>query len=185
MKEILVVSDSHHHNEILNQIFKAHPQIDTCIHCGDLQDSLSQLNIEHLKIVAGNNDFEKMDREAVFEIENYRFYLAHGHYHHIESGTSLLEKSAKEQNANIICFGHTHDPLFYKKDGIYFLNPGSVAFPRGGKVFVPTYAILTLDNAIQCHFYHAKTHENVDEKVFGSPKKKEKKSFFDRFKKRS
>ena len=171
MKKILVVSDSHHHNEILNQIFKAHPEIDTCIHCGDLQDNLSHLEIQNLTIVSGNNDFDIADKETVLEIENQRFYITHGHYHQIEAGLHQLEKAAKEQQATIVCFGHTHDPKFFKQDGIYYLNPGSVAFPRGGKVFVPSYAILSLDENINCHFYHAKTYENIDDKIFSTPKR--------------
>ena len=48
MKEILIVSDSHKNNRILNNIFKAHPHIDTCIHCGDLQDNENGLEINKL-----------------------------------------------------------------------------------------------------------------------------------------
>ena len=55
-----------------------------------------------------------------------------------------------------------------------------MAFPRGGKVFVPTYAIIEIGQTLTCHFYHAKTHEDVSSKVLAL--KEPKKSFFSRFK---
>ena len=51
MKKILVVSDSHKHNDILNKIFSHHSDIDTCIHAGDLQDNENGLEIKHLHLV--------------------------------------------------------------------------------------------------------------------------------------
>lgn len=175
MKQILVVSDSHRRNSVLNQIFSAHPDIDTCIHCGDLQDNIQQLQMKHLHIVRGNNDFDAFPNQLVIEIDGYRCLITHGHHYMIEAGTLQLEKEAKHCQANLVMFGHTHQPRFFEKDNIYYLNPGSVSFPRDGHVVIPTYAILTLDEKITCHFYHAKTHEMVDEIVFSDHQRKEKK----------
>jgi len=182
MKKIIVVSDSHKHNEALNKIFSHHPDIDTCIHCGDLQDNENGLEIRKLYIVRGNNDFDLYPNDLDLVIENFNIHVTHGHYEDIETSTTKLENKAVQNNSDIVLFGHTHDPKFYQKDGIYYLNPGSVFFPRGGKVFVPTYAILELSDAVICHFYHAKTHECIDEEVL-NPQPKKKKSFFSFFKK--
>ena len=180
MKQILVVSDSHKHNEILNKIFEANKDIETCIHCGDLQDNENALNIHDLYLVCGNNDFSLYKEELLLEYEGYKLYITHGHIQDIEVSDQKIHQIAQSYNANIVLFGHTHNPKFYQKDGIYYLNPGSVAFPRGGKIFVPTYAILTLSDTIECHFYNAKTHECVDELFTTQPKKK--KGFFSFFK---
>lgn len=182
MERILVVSDSHKHNEALNKIFEKHPDIDTCIHCGDLQDNENGLEIRKLYLVRGNNDFELYKNELLLNIDDYQIYVTHGHMQDIEFGTDKIIEAAKEKNAHIVLYGHTHDPKFFHEDGIYFLNPGSVFFPRGGKIFVPTYAILTLDENIECHFYNAKTHECIDDMIF-NPQPKKKKSFFSFFKK--
>lgn len=165
MKQILIISDSHHHNEILNQIFFQHSSIDTCIFCGDIQDEIEHLSITHFHPVAGNNDFGMLPKELLLTLEGYQILVVHGHYQQIEFGTNELEKYAQEKKVQIVCFGHTHDPRFFQSNGIYYLNPGSVSFPRGGHVFVPCYAILTLDDTIICHFYHAKTHECIDHLV--------------------
>lgn len=182
MKRILVVSDSHLHNAILNQIFTHHQDIDTCVHCGDLQDNKDTLKIKNLYLVSGNNDFNMYDNEILTTFENKKIWITHSHMYEIETTKSILEKVAKKRQANIVLFGHTHNPEFYTKDNITYLNPGSVAFPRGGKVFIPTYAILEIGEDIQCHFYSAKTHEDVTDIVLGL-KKPPKKSFFSWFKK--
>lgn len=182
MKKILIVSDSHHHNEILNQIFKAHSEIDTCIHCGDLQDQPDYLNIKQLLIVSGNNDFNQFDQEIITEIDHQRILILHGDRQNIELGSQEIEEKAQSLKANIVCFGHTHHPQFFLKDSIYYINPGSTSFPRGGKVFIPTYAILTIDERIECHFYHAKSHKLVDDVVF-KEKVTKKRSFFSFLKK--
>lgn len=193
--KILVVSDSHFHNTILNNIFLVHPEIDTCIHCGDLQDDVSHLNIKNLYIVSGNNDFNLYAKELDLTIDSYHIWITHGHDYEIESGKDELEKAAHEKKANLVLFGHTHHPEIYRKDGITYLNPGSVSFPRGGKIFIPTYAILNLEKNLSYQFYHAKTHEPVaialeENKKTSQPsasskqpkESKPKKSFFARFK---
>ena len=182
MEKILVVSDSHKHNEILNKIFNHHPDIDTCIHCGDLQDNEKGLQINKIYLVRGNNDFELYPNDLEIMINNYSLYITHGHLLDIEFNEYKIKEVAKEESAQLVLFGHTHDPKFYQEDGIYYLNPGSVSFPRGGKVFIPTYAILTLGDTIECNFYHAKTYECVDDLIF-NPQPKKKKSFFSFLKK--
>ena len=42
-----------------------------------------------------------------------------------------MEKLAKENDARIVFYGHTHIAKVDQKDGIYFINPGSIAQPRG------------------------------------------------------
>ena len=48
-------------------------------------------------------------------------YLHHGHHAlpPVSSGT-------------IVMSGHTHIPVAEEKDGLVFINPGSVAIPKGG-----------------------------------------------------
>lgn len=179
MQQIIVVSDSHKHNNTLNSIFKAHPQINTCIHCGDIQDDYHKLNIEHLYIVSGNTDFNDLNQELNLNIEGVNIYISHGHQHYVDDGLDLLKEFASQHDFQLICFGHTHKALFTLENGIYYLNPGSVAFPRGGLFLVPTYAILTIDShEVQCTFYNARTHEPMNQNI----KQKKKNSFFNLFK---
>lgn len=182
MKKILVVSDSHKHNDILNKIFSHHSDIDTCIHAGDLQDNENGLEIKHLHLVSGNNDFDLYPQKLILNFEGFKIYVTHGHNQDIEVSDRKIKELSKEHNVQLCIFGHTHNPKYYQEDDIYYLNPGSVSFPRGSKVFIPTYAILALDDKIECHFYNAKSHECVDDLLF-NPQPKQKKSFFSFFKK--
>lgn len=181
MKKIIVVSDSHRHRSILESIFAAHPDIDTCIHCGDLQDEPTALDIAHFYVVRGNNDFANMENELFLTIENQKIYVTHGHLQQIESGLDTLMQTALKHDVHLVLYGHTHCPTYQTLSGITFLNPGSVAFPRGSQIFAPTYAIVTLSHDIECRFYHAKTHEDLTQAIT-TPKQKT--SFFARFRKR-
>ena len=40
---------------------------------------------------------------------------------------------------NVMLNGHTHIPLAKEQDGVIFVNPGSVALPRGG--YEPSYCM--------------------------------------------
>ena len=178
MTSLLVVSDSHVHNATLQGIFQAHPDISICLHCGDIQDDPASLKIETLYLVQGNTDVPTMPKELVIEIDHYQILIVHGHGQVVEDGLDDLVAYGKTKNVDLICYGHTHHPMVAKRDDLTILNPGSVAFPRGGKVFVPTYAIVDLGDDLTIHFYHAKTHACVDDLVLGSQTKKKKKSFF-------
>ena len=63
------------------------------------------------------------DFAAVFA-DGYTLYLTHGH-HRDEAAKAL-------SGGDILLFGHTHVPLFEKKDDIYYVNPGSVSIPKEG-----------------------------------------------------
>ena len=51
-------------------------------------------------------------------------YLTHGH--HLEDAAENVAPG------DVILYGHTHVPDFTLRDGVYFINPGSVSIPKGG-----------------------------------------------------
>ena len=61
------------------------------------------------------------DFAAVFA-DGYTLYLTHGH-HRDEAAKALAA-------GDILLFGHTHVPEFGEKDGMYYVNPGSVSIPK-------------------------------------------------------
>ena len=63
------------------------------------------------------------DFAAVFA-DGKTLYLTHGH---------RLEEAAKAvAPGDVILYGHTHLPDFSERDGVYYVNPGSVSIPKGG-----------------------------------------------------
>lgn len=62
------------------------------------------------------------------ELGGKMIYLTHGHH-----GAPPL------QEGDILVSGHTHIPVATKQEGIFLVNPGSVAIPKGG--FPPSYCL--------------------------------------------
>ena len=56
-----------------------------------------------------------------------------------------MKDIALENGAEIIMFGHTHEPIIEKYPGITVINPGSLSRPRqdGHR---PTYIVMTVED---------------------------------------
>ena len=152
---ILIVSDTHKHNENLLDVLDKEKGLDMVIHCGDaegLEDSIRAKIRCPLYIVAGNNDFfSDLSNELVFNIGSKRVLLTHGHYYYVNAGIAEIEKEASARRYDIVMFGHTHRPLIdYSKD-IIALNPGSISYPRqeGRR---PSYIVMDIDRKSEAHF---------------------------------
>lgn len=151
--KILIVSDTHRHNDILKKVIDRTSPIDLLIHLGDSEgtdEAIREMAGCPVLIVAGNNDFfSGLKKEISTVIGKYRIFLTHGHQHNLSSGYESLIKSSN--GADIIMFGHTHKPLIFMKNGIVVLNPGSVSYPRQeGRL--PSYIIMELDKNGEAHF---------------------------------
>ena len=86
------------------------------------------------------------DNELKFSVNNKNFFVCHGHYHNVKIGINSLYRFAKDNNIDFVVFGHTHIPIYETIDNITFINPGSLAYPRGGSN--KAFGILTIDNNI-------------------------------------
>jgi len=132
--KIVLASDSHSKSEYLKKIALIE-KADYYFCLGDSCDDAYA--IEPFISVKGNCDFYPYEKELKLKVGGFVFYLTHGH---LESELGLFYK-AKENEVDIVCTGHTHVPHQYKKENILFLNPGSIARPRGGSN--KSYMVLT------------------------------------------
>ena len=64
-------------------------------------------------------DFPVLSDSAILFIEGMTIYASHGHH----------DFPALEEG-NVVVSGHTHVPVDYVKDGIRYINPGSVSIPK-------------------------------------------------------
>ena len=145
---ILVLSDSHGRNDIIEDILTNEPDADVLFHCGDVCADLSDVTRDWIPAyaVAGNCDYSgDYPDELLIKLAGYQFYLTHGHRYSVDWRTDLLCYAGKEKLADVVCFGHTHVPGYDFDEGILLLNPGSVARPRQ-KSRVATYAKLTIQD---------------------------------------
>lgn len=153
--KILIISDSHGRNTYLERVIKKVAPFDLLIHLGDLEGSEKYLteNVNcPMEMISGNNDyFMDIEREKEIYIGTYKILLTHGHRHKVHFGTEDLIIWGRENDANIVMFGHTHIPLLDTKSDITVLNPGSISQPRQ-EGHQPSYAIMEIDKNGEAHF---------------------------------
>lgn len=132
--KIGVISDTHGMNRFIDKVIPYLKECDLIIHAGDnFVDSkyIHKMTNVGMMAVRGNCDFENVEEELEFEIENKNIFVCHGDRYGVKYGLEQLQKKAKEVDADIVIFGHTHTPLIKEKDNIIYINPGSVSLPRG------------------------------------------------------
>ena len=153
--KILVVSDTHGHDENLMRVLQREWPIDALIHCGDLEGSEDYIP-EAVEcpcfFVRGNNDFfSDLPKEEVFSLENYRIMVTHGHMHGVSLSTCQLEEEARSRQVQVVMFGHTHRPVVVREKGITIVNPGSLTYPRQeGRS--PSYILMETDRKGEAFF---------------------------------
>lgn len=128
-----VLSDTHMMKKHIDKTIPYLKDCDLIIHAGDnFSDSKYLYNMTNVGVMAvrGNCDFEYVEDELVFEVEDKTVFLCHGDKYGVKYGLKTLEDRAKRCGADIVIFGHTHTPVQLEKDNILYLNPGSVSLPR-------------------------------------------------------
>ena len=142
--KIVVVSDSHGSRQWRSSIKNALKQADCIYHLGDYASDAAELEQYcscPVKCVLGNCDFNRNVPILIDEIvDGLHVFATHGHRYHVKSDLDMLCEEAKSRNAKLCLYGHTHVPDITMIDGIWFVNPGSVAASRG--VFPNTYAMI-------------------------------------------
>lgn len=148
-KRFLIVSDTHGRDQNLKHVLAIEKNIDGFFHLGDLEGSENYLGSEiHCPcyMVAGNNDFESiLNQELCVNLGPHRIFMTHGHRHMLFQGVGTLVDAARQRNADIVMFGHTHCPMLEIREDITILNPGSLSLPRQYG-WQASYMIMTMDD---------------------------------------
>ena len=143
---ILVISDSHGMVRTMKTaINKSNPNV--IIFLGDgLRNILDLQNIYYDKkfyFVKGNCDFLNYKINDLLDIAGKKVFITHGHLYNVKRTYETLIDVAREHNADVALFGHTHIPYQNYIDGLYLLNPGSIGSPTKGKI---SYGIVDIEN---------------------------------------
>ncbi len=147
-KRILVLSDSHGRDENVERAMKQAGRFDLLVHLGDVGYGYQRLEASTpaaVLMIAGNNDYAlDLPASRVFPLGPHRVLAVHGHRQQVHFGTSALERSAIQNNCDIVMFGHTHVPFIRQDENLTLLNPGSISLPRqsGHK---KTYILIEMD----------------------------------------
>ncbi len=152
---VLIVSDTHRHNENYFHLIEKIKDIDLVIHCGDVEGSeyaISESVDCETMMVMGNNDFfSQLPREIETQIGGYRVLITHGHTYCVSLGSERIKEEAILRGFDIVIYGHTHRPVVERDHDVIAVNPGSLAYPRqeGRR---PSYLIMEIDDSGEVHF---------------------------------
>lgn len=127
---ILVVSDTHGDLRTLMKAVNAQPSAEIIVHCGDGDEQVQYLKdtIKDKMIVGvrGNCDWcSSLPSKEIISVCGKRIFITHGHLYNAKVGLYNIMCAAREEKADILLFGHTHNAMTYYEDGLYVMNPGS------------------------------------------------------------
>jgi putative phosphoesterase len=125
--------------------------VEVILHLGDFTGSEVPRLLEAvapLEAVAGNNDppalVERFGRRKVVTLGGVRIGMVHGDGSH---GTTMSRslRTFEEEAVDVICFGHSHQPMCERRGEIWLVNPGSPTDKRTQSRY--SYAILDIEQA--------------------------------------
>ncbi len=147
---IAIFSDTHSHegHELEGETLAAAREADVVIHAGDFTSmgalEAFQAECDRFFAVHGNADAagvrDRLPTSRIVETEGVRFAVTHRSH----SGQTGLTMFGREQNADVVVFGHSHRPTVVDGTDCLLLNPGSYAQPRGNR---PGFAVLEAGEA--------------------------------------
>lgn len=145
--KVLIVSDTHGYNANMVKAIEKEKPFDLLVHCGDVSMTAEELSDYvdcPVYVIAGNNDFfYNLKSQEIFRLYDHTVLLIHGHRQDVHYGVDRLLYKALESDTDIVMFGHTHVPYIDEADGVTFINPGSLTYPRQEK-HIETYAVLEI-----------------------------------------
>lgn len=139
----IIFSDLHGYPNNLRKALNIHSNADAVIFLGDgintFKTETNHLNIP-VYAVKGNCDIGSNEKDTDYiTYKNNKILITHGHKYHVKYSLEDIILSAKQNDCNIILFGHTHTALSKYENGLHIINPGTVSSSPN-----PTYAILDI-----------------------------------------
>lgn len=151
--KIVVMSDTHLtslRDEFTALCTEFCDDADMVVHLGDWEgvQLLNFMEKYPLEAVAGNMDdhfiHNRLPARRTVKAGNFRLGLVHGW----GSPGGIRQRIAQEMpEVDAILFGHTHQPVNVRENGILWFNPGSVFMGRGASR--STIGILRIEEQIE------------------------------------
>ena len=134
--KIILTSDIHGNHEIIEKIVNMHPTADLFLDAGDSE--MPPLLLRPFISVKGNCDYHPdLLNNLTLSTPYGKLYIQHR--------PTIPYSVLQNEEIMIIINGHTHIPAIQKIKNVYFLNPGSVSYPRGGNVGTYMELDITID----------------------------------------
>ena len=100
--------------------------------------------------VPGNCDWSSTDApERLIELGGKRILMMHGHTRGVKYSLMNAKYAAREVDADVLLYGHTHKAAVDFDGKLYTMNPGSIGNHRA-----PSYGIITINrDTFDCSVY--------------------------------
>ena len=149
---IIVFSDSHGNFRAVEKIILRNSDADWFIHLGDGEKDLNSFILMHMEYeqkiirVAGNCDTSSLAPDKfVLHLGEHNIFATHGHRYAVRNDLDIIKRNAKQENCDIILYGHTHIRYNKYEDGFYIMNPGSCSCPHDQ--FPPSFGCIDISPA--------------------------------------
>jgi len=159
MFRIGVFSDTHGILHKLEEALELAGSLDLIVHAGDLYSDAAEIAAVAgvpYRAVAGNCDLPGIGPlEEVVLRAGRRILLVHGHMYGVKCSYGGLLNKARQEQASIVIFGHTHRAECRCYDNILLFNPGSLSRPPYNEL--PCFGVLEMnEKMVRPHIYRLK-----------------------------
>lgn len=150
----LCFSDSHGTSAGMRRALSMHPDAEVVFFLGDGLTDVEELIYDRRRswiCVRGNCDYIGSVGDVLVKktdsitLMGRRIVLTHGDFYGVKAGLDGIMGLAVDRNADIVLFGHTHQPLekyLPTEDGGYYLfNPGSIGNGFRGSI---SYGVINI-----------------------------------------
>ena len=131
---IAVISDTHRASKYVKLAKELIKDADILIHLGDNIEDVEELEQGfkgEVYAVAGNCDYStKYPKENIIEVNGKKIFFTHGDLYGVKRSVNSIYYRGRELEVDIVLFGHTHEQIIEKENGIILMNPGSISLPR-------------------------------------------------------
>lgn len=90
--------------------------------------------------VRGNCDSRVDETLLRFRMEDSKVVYLNGFRCDLIHGDLLTSELLEVERGDLLIYGHTHVPVLKKTDGVIYVNPGSIGFPKQGSP--ASYAVM-------------------------------------------
>jgi putative phosphoesterase len=146
IRKIGLIADTH--GLLRPEVHEALAGVQMILHAGDVggDEILDELSIiAPVRAVSGNTDppdNPRLQQAIDMVVERVRIHVSHGH----ELGAPRPERLLARYAADVIVYGHTHQPLVVSADGRLVVNPGAAGPARFD--IKPSVAILEIIDGV-------------------------------------
>lgn len=159
--KILIMSDSHLMTGLDNVVLNEQANLN--LHTGDSQMTKKNKDLANFDyIIRGNCDYEKFPEHEMFELDGKMWLMIHGNQVYNPHDLESLADYAKTYDCQVICYGHTHVPVYAKVNGVTIINPGS--FARSRSTYPESYMTIEIsDHTWKVELKNAHTRKIIKE----------------------